>query len=35
VIGLHFGGGPRRENSAHAFAMLKSALAGLGVNYAE
>ena len=35
VIGLHFGGGPRRENYAHAFAMLKSALAGLGVNYAE
>jgi hypothetical protein len=35
VIGLHFGGGPRRENYAHAFAMLKSELATLGVNYAE
>jgi Trypsin-like peptidase domain len=35
VIGLHFGGGPRRENYAHAFAMLKSELAGFGVNYAE
>jgi hypothetical protein len=34
-IGLHFGGGPRRENYAHAFAMLKSELAGCGVNYAE
>lgn len=35
VIGLHFGGGPRQENYAHAFAMLKSQLAGLGVNYAK
>jgi hypothetical protein len=35
VIGLHFGGGPRRENYAHAFAMLKSELARFGVNYAE
>ena len=35
VLGLHFGGGPRRENYAHAFAMLKSQLAGFGVNYAE
>jgi hypothetical protein len=35
AIGLHFGGGPRRENYAHAFAMLKSELAALGVNYAE
>jgi hypothetical protein len=35
VIGLHFGGGPRRENYAHAFAMLKPQLAGIGVNYAE
>ena len=35
VIGLHFGGGPRRENYAHAFAMLKSQVVGLGVNYAE
>ncbi|WP_316227178.1 MULTISPECIES: trypsin-like serine peptidase [unclassified Bradyrhizobium] len=35
VIGLHFGGGPRRENYAHAFATLKSQLAGFGVNYAD
>jgi hypothetical protein len=35
VIGLHFGGGPRRENYAHALAMLKSELARFGVNCAE
>lgn len=35
VIGLHFGGGPRRENYAHAVAMLKSELATFGVRYAE
>lgn len=35
VIGLHFGGGPRRENYAHALAMLKSELGRFGVNYAE
>jgi Trypsin-like peptidase domain len=34
VIGLHFGGGPRRENYAHALAVLKPTLAALGVNYA-
>jgi hypothetical protein len=35
AIGLHFGGGPRRENYAHAVAMLKSELAKFGVRYAE
>jgi hypothetical protein len=35
VIGLHFGGGPRRENYAHAFAMLKPRLAEFGLNYVE
>jgi hypothetical protein len=35
VIGLHLGGGPRRQNYSHAFATFKSQLVGLGVNYAE
>jgi hypothetical protein len=35
VIGLHFGGGPRRENYAHALAALKPTLEGLGMNYVQ
>ena len=34
AVGLHFGGGPRRANYAHALAALQNALAGKGVNYA-
>jgi hypothetical protein len=34
VIGLHFGGGPRHENYAHALAVLKPTFNSLEVNYA-
>jgi hypothetical protein len=34
VIGLHFGGGPRHENYAHALAVLKPTFTNLEVNYA-